>query len=381
MELSRWVPRSFTYKEYISSKLFYVTENTTKDDEPTTYSLRQITSRKQKTTLASQAHFEDNFNYYYAVKNSSPLPKNHETLFYSKERANKREKLLGLLALDHKHKYNEELTMYFDCLFPNKNASIDWILWYDQYNRQIRDLKYTYGYKIHTAKYLKDKNYSNKKSLIQFMRKSNHELIPVQPTYVFEVFTPFTRDSSATRNYKYIQYNNIQVRNNFKPYIYHICKGDRYSYWYTVPQENPQERFSYELSIKGRNSAIFENLYYDRSHTNTEWDNYSNLTEAFTYLASDEHFEDNKSENSNFCTDGAYVHSFEQKQSGTQIYSTHKSLRENSYMDSDRQRLFGTKLNVRSTDDVHPRTSKIPWYVLVQLIFVICIFTLHSYNY
>ena len=39
MELSRWVPRSFTYEEYISCKLYYVKENKTKDNGKTTYSL------------------------------------------------------------------------------------------------------------------------------------------------------------------------------------------------------------------------------------------------------------------------------------------------------------------------------------------------------
>ena len=154
------------------------------------------------------------------------------------------------------------------------------MLWYDNYNWQNRDPKYTYGYKIHTARYLRDKNYFNDDYLIQFKRKSHLNLVPVEPTYIFEVFTPFTKDSSTTRTYKYIPYNNIQVRNNFKPYIYHICRGNRYSYWHTIPQENPHERFTYELSIEGNSSAIFENLYYDSTYGVSEWDNFSNITEV-----------------------------------------------------------------------------------------------------
>ena len=104
--------------------------------------------------------------------------------------------MLSTLALNHNLSYNEEFSTYHECMFPNKNLPLDRILWYDDYNQQIRDPKYTYGYKIHTARYLRDKNYHNENSLIQFKRKNNQNLVPVEPTYIFEVFTPYNRDSS-----------------------------------------------------------------------------------------------------------------------------------------------------------------------------------------
>ena len=50
---------------------------------------------------------------------------------------------------------------------------------------------------------------------------------------------------------------------------------------------------------------------YECTYSDLEWDNFSNITELYTLLGSDECYKENNSTHSNIHTDGAYIRNSE----------------------------------------------------------------------
>ena len=159
-------------------------------------------------------HFEGNYRYYDAIKNTSPLPRDLQTQFYNKEKLNKVKIYFKSLEVTHQFLYDEEFEREEYNLFPSKNIPLDWIIWYDCYNKKFRDPLYSYGYRLHTAKYLHDPNYKFEQGLIQFSRASNQVLVETEPTYLHKVYSRYTTYDYNQGKSISVPYNNILVQQN-----------------------------------------------------------------------------------------------------------------------------------------------------------------------
>ena len=168
-----------------------------------------------------------------------------------------------MLELTFKQLYESEFEKEEHNLFPLKNIPLDWIIWYDSYNQKYRDALYSYGYKIHTANYLKDPKCKNHKGLIKFCRASNQDLLEPEPTYLHKVFSKYTRYDNKFARSSSVPCNNLMVRKNFEKDLYYIGPGEKYTYWNVFPEEDKQSRFSYYLSTIGNSNLEFENMYYE----------------------------------------------------------------------------------------------------------------------
>ena len=84
----------------------------------------------------------------------------------------------------HKFLYDEEFEREEFNLFPSKNIPLDWIIWYDGYNKKFRDPLYSYWYRLHTSRYFHDPKYRFEQGLIKFSRASNKDLVETEPTYL-----------------------------------------------------------------------------------------------------------------------------------------------------------------------------------------------------
>ena len=84
---------------------------------------------------------------------SHPLILEH---YFIIKKKNKIEKYIKILELTFEQLYESEFEKEEHNLFLSKNIPLDWIIWFDSYNHKFRDALYSYGYRIHTANYLKD---------------------------------------------------------------------------------------------------------------------------------------------------------------------------------------------------------------------------------
>ena len=115
--LSRWVPRSITYKEYISYDHYIIMEqNEIKDNSTKDLVSSCISSHKEKLTMMPRSHFEERFTYYDSVWKSSFTAKDYQTYYFGKERENKRKIYFETLKIHHKHLYVLKTWNYFNTM-------------------------------------------------------------------------------------------------------------------------------------------------------------------------------------------------------------------------------------------------------------------------
>ena len=118
--------------------------------------------------------------------------------------------------MTHQFLYYEAFEREEYNLFPSKNIPLDWIIWYDCYNKKFQDPLYSYGYRLHTARYLHDPNYKFEQGLIQFSRASNQVLVETKPTYLHKVYSRYTTYDYNQGKSILVPYNNILVQQNFE---------------------------------------------------------------------------------------------------------------------------------------------------------------------
>ena len=71
--LTRWIPRSIPYKEYIQNDHYIILDHKhAKDNANEDLTPSCISTYKEKLTLMPRSHFEEQFSYYDSIQNSSP---------------------------------------------------------------------------------------------------------------------------------------------------------------------------------------------------------------------------------------------------------------------------------------------------------------------
>ena len=156
MILSRWVPKFLSYDDFKNYD-HYIIDQQYQNNPSQTILPRLLSSKKQKSLMMPRNHFETQYDYYDSVRNSTSLiSSDPRALFHNQEQKFKVEKYIKVLELTFEQLYESEFEKEEHNLFPSKNIPLDWIIWYDSYNQKFRDALYLYGYKIHTANYLKD---------------------------------------------------------------------------------------------------------------------------------------------------------------------------------------------------------------------------------
>ena len=151
---------------------------------------------------------------------------------------------------------------------------------YDYHNSISRDPNYLYVYNVQTARYFQDLSHFNKQGLIKFRRNINKNLIPVDPTFLQEVYTNYTKYSSKISKSTTIPYNNMMVHKIFDKDTYYIGNEDRYIYWNVLPDQEKYSMFLYYLSTEGKALTRFKNIYYDSFYDDTK-DINSNMTQYY----------------------------------------------------------------------------------------------------
>ena len=263
MILSRWVPKFLSYDDFKNYD-HYIIEQQYQNNPSQTILPRLLSSKKQKSMMMPRNHFELQYDYYDSVRNSTSLiSSDPRALFHNQEQKFKVEKYIKVLELTFEQLYESEFEKEEHNLFPSKNIPLDWIIWYDSYNQKYRDALYSYGYKIHTANYLKDPKCKNHKGLIKFCRASNQDLLEPEPTYLHKVFSKYTRYDNKFARSSSVPCNNLMVRKNFEKDLYYIGPGEKYTYWNVFPEEDKQSRFCYYLSTIGNSNLEYENMYYE----------------------------------------------------------------------------------------------------------------------
>ena len=66
---------------------------------------------------------------------------------------------------------------------------MDWLIWYDSYNKKLQNPDYANGYNIQTARYYQHPMRNNNQGLIKFERNNNKNLIPTKPRTLLIIFT------------------------------------------------------------------------------------------------------------------------------------------------------------------------------------------------
>ena len=162
-----------------------------------------------------RSHFEEKNLYYDSVQNATSHVKDYCICFYKKEKENKREIYFETLKIHQQHLYNLELDREKENYIPTRNLPLDWLIWYDYYNQKLRSSNYFYGYNVQTAKYFQDPTYLEDQGLIKFGRKTNKNIIPVDPTDLQEVYTKYVKYSTKNSKSMTVPYINLMVCKNF----------------------------------------------------------------------------------------------------------------------------------------------------------------------
>ena len=166
----------------------------------------------------------------------------------------------------HKFLYDEEFEREEFNLFPSKNIPLDWIIWYDGYNKKFRDPLYSYWYRLHTSRYFHDPKYRFEQGLIKFSRASNKDLVETEPTYLHEVYSKYIIHYHNQGKSVSVPYNNILVYNIFEKDLLYIGLCKKYTYWHVFPDEDKNSQFLYYLSTIEDTSDKFENIYYEPNY-------------------------------------------------------------------------------------------------------------------
>ena len=215
--LSRWVPKSVPYDEYIKYDHYIITDQkNTKNHANQDLVPARISSYKQKLILMPRSHFEEKFSYYDSVMNATPSTKDYRSYFYGIEKENKRKIYFKTIKIHHQHLYNVELEREKAKYSKTRNLPLDWLVWYDYYNQKLRRANYLYGYNVQTAQYFQDPSYSKDQGLIKFGRNTNENLVPVDPTDLQEVYTKYAKYPNNIGKSTTVPYNNLMVRKNFE---------------------------------------------------------------------------------------------------------------------------------------------------------------------
>ena len=124
--LSRWVPRSVPYKDYMKYDHYIIKEqNNTKDSPNETLVPSRISPHKEKLLMMPRSHFEERFTYYDSVQNSSFTTKDYRTYYFSKERENKRKIYFETLKIHHKFLHDSEFEKEKGKYFAIRNLPLD----------------------------------------------------------------------------------------------------------------------------------------------------------------------------------------------------------------------------------------------------------------
>ena len=120
------------------------------DQQKFVYYQNTIHDYQDKNLFANKKIFYKKNKYYHVVINERPLKDFHSYIYYT-EMAKDRNFFLNLIALNHKHLFREELgkIVKLNELSPNlqeKLLPIDWLVWYNFLNRQMRVSNCFYRY-------------------------------------------------------------------------------------------------------------------------------------------------------------------------------------------------------------------------------------------
>ena len=193
-----------------------------------------------------RSHYEERFHYYYIIRNASPNAKDFRSYSFNKEKGNKRETYFETIKLCNKQLYDVEYKNQKHNMFPTRNLPLNWLIWYDNFNKKFRNPDYAYGYNIQTAKYLRDPTKFEQEGLIKFARRNNMNLvIPTEPTTLHEVYSKYTRYPHKIGKSTTVPYNNIMVHKNFDRDIYYIGGGTKFTYWNVFPNEEKCSKYMY----------------------------------------------------------------------------------------------------------------------------------------
>ena len=224
-----------------------------------------ILSKKNKMLIMPRNYFEEKILYFDSIRNITPKAKDFHSLFFNEEKANKRKINFQSVKLCHKQLYQLEFKQENHNIFPTKNLPLDWLVWYDHYNKKLQNPDYAYGYNFLTTGYYQDSTRNNNQGLINFERNNNKNLIPTKPTTLHEIFSKYTRYLHKAGKSTTVQYNNLMVHKNFEQDIFYIGNTKKYSYWNVFPNKE-SSRFMYSLSTNENVPVGFENLYYDEKY-------------------------------------------------------------------------------------------------------------------
>ena len=132
------------------------------------YNIQSATFKKKKRLLTK--NFEEHFIYYDVIFNQEVLQDYYPYLM-TKDTARNMELLINSLRIHQKYQYQDyldklEILDKISSSPKTKYLLIDWLVWYDHYQMEIRESNFFYGYTVVTAQYMKEIGKNDQRLLI-----------------------------------------------------------------------------------------------------------------------------------------------------------------------------------------------------------------------
>ena len=144
-ELSHWIPRSFTRNKFISKDLYIVTKKISNDQEKFIFLQHPISYIQEKEKIVDKNIFEEHFVYYDAIFNQEVLQDYYPYLM-TKDTSRNMELLINSLRIHQKYQYQYqdyldkiEILDKISSSSKTKYLPIDRLVWYDHYQKEIRE--------------------------------------------------------------------------------------------------------------------------------------------------------------------------------------------------------------------------------------------------
>ena len=160
---------------------------------------------KEKCWHVPFLDFYPNFEFYNGVKYEKMMPK-YTTYFLSSKIKNKRKLFLDNLFSFHRQLYWNQKKHFQDSntqIHAIKNKGMltpDWLSYYDNYVKQSRHPKFTYGKEVLSARIWVPKEENNQDYLINFSRSINGQLEELKPVKIISVHSEFTNTFCQQEN-------------------------------------------------------------------------------------------------------------------------------------------------------------------------------------
>ena len=95
-----------------------------------------------------------------------------------------------------------------------KYIPIDWLVWYDHFQMEIRESNFFHSHTVVTAYYMREIGKIDHKLLIQLSQENNWHLLSDDVHKISHVFKPYTKNQKL-EIFTYSGINSLAVRNPF----------------------------------------------------------------------------------------------------------------------------------------------------------------------